>query len=208
MRGAGWAEHGVPAWGTAVQQRSRALCWLSPSPGFIAEPQPCAKPSLSLPPRCDARPRQVWPPLRASTAMEPALGHWLPPELFMLQLAPNTLVYEEKTPGTVRYPLHLPSFGRPRQAVVSGQGCTPPLATHTASSRQSPAVLARTHHAQTRGSGPVQTSRIMSEPAAARTKAPPQRTRTRKHSPPAPNGHRYTLNTQEQDAAGMFHIHT
>lgn len=28
--------------------------------------------------------------------MQPALSHWLPRELFMLQLAPNTLVYEEK----------------------------------------------------------------------------------------------------------------
>lgn len=81
-----------------------------PSPGFIAEPQPRAEPSLALPPR------QVWPPLRASAAMEPALSHWLPRELFMLQLAPNTLVYEGKTPGTVRYLLHLPSLGGRRQA--------------------------------------------------------------------------------------------
>lgn len=89
--------------GNAAPGLSGALRWLSPSPGFIAEPQPCAEPSLALPPR------QAWPPLRASAAMEPALSHWLPRELFMLQLAPNTLVYEEKTPGTVRYLLHLPS---------------------------------------------------------------------------------------------------
>lgn len=112
--------------------RSRALHWLSPSPRFIAEPQPCAKPSLSLPPRRDAQPQQVWPPLWVSAAMEPALSHWLLQELFMLQLAPNTLVYEEKMPGTMRYLLHLPSFSRPRQAGVPGQGCTHiPCNTHS-----------------------------------------------------------------------------
>lgn len=126
--------------------------------------------------------------------MEPALSHWLPLELCTLQLAPNTLVYEEKVPGTMQYLLHLLSFGRPRQEGVPGQGCACiPFNTHSTI----PAMLARTHHTHTRSSGP------MLEPSATQIKAHvPGSTHTPK------NRHGYTLNTQEKDAGGMLHICT
>lgn len=137
--------------------RSRALRWLSSSPRFIAEPQPCAKPSLSLPPRRAAQPRQVWPPLRASAAMEPAASHWLPRELFMLQLAPNTLVYEEKPPGTTQHSLHLPSSGRPRPAALRWHFSQHPQHRPGSARHRSPAPTARTapapHNTDTPGPG-------------------------------------------------------
>lgn len=51
--------------------------------------------------------------------MQPALSHWLPCELFMLQLAPNTLVYEEK-----------------RLAPCSTRSIFPPLADQTGTGTQ------------------------------------------------------------------------
>lgn len=57
--------------------------------------------------------------MQASAAMQPALSHWLPRELFMLQLAPNTLVYEEK-----------------RLAPCSTRSIFPPIADQTGTGTQ------------------------------------------------------------------------